>query len=156
MIVSHPGPNPGRVLLPFTHNDMLCDSVFSPSQCILAVGKSLLSFLFLLISRPFFATPGTVLFLWLLIISLCVHCHDSDFFYLLLSSIASLMFVSLLPYPSSFLFLFSYFSCYFFISHGCSLLRREGFSFFCFSKWISHSHVARWLPMIDELYVCRL
>ena len=81
MIVSHPGPNPGRVLLPFTHNDMLCDSGFSPSQCILAVGKVFCHFFFFFLSAHFFATPGTLLFLWLLLllISLCVPCHDSDF-----------------------------------------------------------------------------
>lgn len=115
--------------------------------------KSLLSFLFLLISRPFFATPGTLLFLWLLlIISFCV--------YLLLSSIASLTFVSLLPYPSSFFFFIFIliFSCYFFIDFPWSLpFEEERFLFFSlFPIWISHSHVARWLPMIDELYVCRL
>ena len=44
------------------------------------------------------------------------------------------MFVSLLPYPSSFLFLFSYFSCYFFIDFPQLLPFEEGrFLFFFFS-----------------------
>ena len=57
MIVSHPGSNPGRVLLPFTPNDMLCDSVFSPSQCILAVGKVFCHFFFFLFPAHF-CYPG--------------------------------------------------------------------------------------------------
>ena len=41
------------------------------------------------------------------------------------------MFVSLLPYPSVFLFLFSYFSCYFFIDFPQLLPFEEGrFLFF--------------------------
>ena len=78
MIVSHPGSNPGRVLLPFTPNDMLCDSVFFSVTVHTSGWKSLLSFLFLLISRPFLL-PRAPFYFFGFLLFLCVHCHDSDF-----------------------------------------------------------------------------